>query len=103
MSTPFVYRLGDTLSVDLVAEDVGAENLADLTLKMWLTNDLHRAEMDVLYTAAIGDAPAFWRGSLAPLYRTGAYRIEALLTRADGSLCAVPTAKLVNILEKAVV
>ena len=106
----FSYRRGEPIVLDLVATDAGSFALEDLSIVMRLKKAANNAPpprsapaaatFQTTFTAATGEDPAFWRGTIAPAasadLEPGTYVTDAEITLA-GAAIAVSEPMLIRI------
>ena len=94
----FVFRHGEPVVVDLVVDDAEGDDPADYTVTMVVRSRTPGTEapMSVAFVPAAGALPAYWRGTLYPVYRTGRLLVEAKVMR-DGRVVSAPDAKIIEV------
>ena len=112
MSQPFVFPRGQEIAIDLVLGDAGSYTPSTLTVVMQLkpTYDLQPppttvasvAEFEVAFNPAVGEAPAYWRGTISAetcaRLQPGNYVTDAQIL--DGTATVqVTTPQIINIVQ----
>ena len=93
----FVFRHGEPVVVDLVVDDAEGDDPADYAVTMAVRSRVgDAAPMSVAFVPAAGALPAYWRGTLYPVYRTGRLLVEAKVMR-DGRVVSAPDAKIIEV------